>query len=637
MPRRLPFAFTVIATIALPIAANTLIFAIVRGVLFDPLPLPQPDRLVRVEQRHASGVFNLPGATFVDVREQAHAFSAIAAFRTSPATISNGLQAIQASATAVTADYTRVLGVRAVAGRLPDAPDFAGSGAPVVFIGTGIWSRLLGADPSAVGRSILVNAAPRTIAGVLNVPSSAPGAADVWIPYGNRAPLFRNRRAQLYTTIGRLEPGVTADAANAELDAIARRIRTAAPEAGTDLSILATPLKERLVAGIRGALTALWAGVALLLLVAGANVANLLSMDGAGRMRELSIRAALGATRARLIRQLALETTILAIAGGALGAALGAFAISAVKPLLPGSLPRVGDISPSPGIIAYGIVMSVVVVISFGIWPAIAASRRDAAAVLRTREGVGTSRLRDIFVAAQVAMTIALLAGAAVLGRSFAAAGRVPLGFDPDRLVAADVSLPGARYAGAEAHALFYDRVLERLGPSADLAHVAVTGALPLSPTAATTMIAQDGREEGNGNADVVTATPELFVALRVPLLHGRAFAATDSRGAQPVAIVNETAARQLWRPGIDPIGRALEMREWGAPYTATVIGIVGDVRQNGPDQPVDPIVYYPLAQFPETTLTETIVAVSSAPLPRVVDRIRSAVAAVDADQPIAR
>jgi putative ABC transport system permease protein len=234
-------------------------------------------------------------------------------------------------------------------------------------------------------------------------------------------------------------------------------------------------------------------------------------------------------------------------------------------------------------------------------------------------------------------MTIALLAGAAVLGRSFAAAGRVPLGFDPDRFVAADVSLPGARYAGAEAHALFYDRVLERLAPSPDLAHVAVTGALPLSPTAATTMIAQDGRDDGNGNADVVTATPDLFVALRIPLLRGRVFTATDSRGAQPVAIVNETAARQLWRAGIDPIGRSVEMRDWGAPYVATVIGIVGDVRQNGPDQPVDPIAYYPLAQFPETPLTETIVAVSAASLPRVVDLIRRAVAAVDPDQPIAR
>jgi putative ABC transport system permease protein len=637
MRRRFPFAFTVIGTIALPVAANTLIFAIVRGVLLDPLPLPQSDRLVRVEQRHASGVFNLTGATFVDVREQAHAFSAIAAFRTSPATISNGVQAIQASATAATADYTSVLGVRAVAGRLPDAPDFAGNGAPIVFISTGIWSWLLGADPSAVGRTILVNAAPRTIAGVLNVPSSAPGAADVWIPYGTAAPLFRNRRAQLYTTIARLEPGLTADTANAELDAIARRIRTAAPEGGTDFSIGATPLKERLVAGIRGALTALWTGVALLLLVAGANVANLLSMDGARRMRELSIRAALGATRARLIRQLALETMALALAGAAVGTALGAFTIDAIKPLLPGSLPRVGDIAPSPGVIAYGIIVSVLVVIAFGLWPAIAASRRDAAAVLRTREGIGTSRLRDIFVAAQVAMTIALLAGAAVLGRSFAAAGRVPLGFDPDRLIAADVSLPGARYAGAQAHALFYDRVLERLVPSPDLGHVGVTGALPLSPTAATTMIAQDGREDGNDSADVVTATPDLFAALHIPLVRGRIFAATDSRGAQPVVVVNETAARQFWRPGIDPLGRAVEMRDWGAPYAATVIGIVGDVRQNGPDQPVDPIVYYPLAQFPETTLTETIVAVSAAPLPRVVDRIRSAVAAVDSDQPIAR
>jgi predicted permease len=199
------------------------------------------------------------------------------------------------------------------------------------------------------------------------------------------------------------------------------------------------------------------------------------------------------------------------------------------------------------------------------------------------------------------------------------------------------VSLPSGRYPTAESHALFYDRVLEHLAGSSDLTHVAVTGALPLSPTAATTMVAQDGRDTGDADADVVTVTPGLFAALQIPLVRGRVFDATDRRGTQPVIVVNAMAARRLWASGVDPIGRAIEMRDWGAPYIATVVGIVGDVRQNGPDQAIEPIVYYPLAQFPETTLSETIVAVTTAPLPRGVDRIRRAVAAVDADQPIAR
>jgi predicted permease len=635
-PRRL-FTLVVIATIALPIAANTVVYAVVRAILLDPLPLPQSEALVRIEQLRTTGTYNLSGATFADVRARSRSFAAVAAFRTSPATISNGTQAIQATATSVTSDYALALGIRPVAGRLPDERDFAGSGAPVVFVSLALWSRLFGSDSSAIGRSILVNAVPKTIAGVLDVPLSAPGAADVWLPYSDTAPLFRNRRAQLYTTIARLVPDVTAAAANAELDSIARQIRTDAPDAGADLSLTVTPLKARIGAAVRRSLLALWMAVALLLLIAAANVANLMSMERAGRARELSIRAALGASRGRLVRHLAAEAALLALAGGAAGTVLGAVGVDAIKPLLPAMLPRTSEIVADARLIAYGLALSVAAVMTFGIWPAIAASGRDATAILRTRDGGETSRLRDVFVAAQVAMTLALLAGAAVLGRSFAAAARVPLGVDPDRIITADVSLPGGRYGTADAHARFYASVLEQLARSSDLTHVAVTGALPLSPTAATTMVAQDGREDGGGDADVVTASPALPATLHIPLVRGRLFIAGDRRASQPVAIVNETAARRLWSPGVDPIGRTIQMRDWGAPYTATVVGIVGDVRQNGPDQPVDPIVYYPLAQFPETTISETIVAVSSAPLPRVVEQIRNAVARVDADQPIAR
>ena len=629
------FALTVVSTIALPIAANTLVYAIVSAVLLRPLPLPQPDELVRIEQFHKTGFSNLTGATFADIRAQSRSFAAIAAFRTSPATLSTGGQALQGTVTSGTADFMRVLGTHPVSGRLPDESDFAGSGAPVAFVSSALWIRLLGGEPSAVGRSILVNAVPRTIAGVLDVPPSAPGAADVWLPYGDAAPMFRNRRAQLYTTIGRLRPGVSASAATAELGSIAERIR-ATPDAAPDLSLTATPLKQRMVASVRAMLSALWAAVALLLLIAAANVANLLSMEGAGRARELSIRAALGARRSRLIGQLAAETGLLALVGGSAGAALGAFAVDAVKPLLPATLPRAAEIAESHGLLAYGVALSVAVVMTFGIWPAIAASRRDAASVLRTRNGGGSSRLRDVFVAAQVAMTLALLPGAALLGRSFSAAARVHLGFVPGHVVTADVSLPGGRYGTAEAHQQFITSVLERLTTSPYLTHVAVTGALPLTPTAATTMIPQNGRETG-GSPDVVTVTPELFTALRIPVVRGRLFTAQDRQGAQPVAIINETAARLLWPPEVDPIGRAMEMREWGPPYTAMVIGIVGDVRQNGPDQPVDAIVYYPFAQFPQTTLTQTIVAASTAPLARAAEEIKRAVAEVDRDQPIAR
>ena len=637
MSRQRLFTLIVIATIAVPIAANTLVYAVVRAVLLDPLPLPQPDALVRIEQLHTTGTYNLTAATFVDVRARSRSLSVAAACRTSPATLSTGAQAMQAMATSMTSDYAHVLGIRPLAGRLPAEQDFAGTGAPVVFLSAALWSRLFGSDPSAIGRSLLVNAVPRTIAGALDVPASAPGAADVWLPYGSSAPMFRNRRAQLYTTIARLQPNVTVTAANAELNAIARRIRSEAPDAGADLAFIVTSLKARMAAPVRGALIALWAAVGLLLLIAAANVANLLSMERAGRARELSIRAALGASRGRLVRQLAGETAVLAFAGGAVGAVLGAAGVRAIAPLLPVTLPRTSEMTADPRLIVYGLALSVTTIMTFGIWPAIAASRRDATATLRARDAGETSRLRDVFVAAQVAMTLALLAGAALLGRSFSAAARVPLGFDPDRVVTADVSLPGGRYPTADAHTRFHEAILEQLARARDLAHVGVTGALPLSPTAATTMMAQDGRPDGAGDADVVTASPAMFAALRIPLVRGRLFNDGDRRGAQPVAVVNESAARRLWTVEIDPVGRTIEMRDWGAPYAATVIGVVGDVHQSGPDEAADPIVYYPFAQFPETTLSETIVAVTSAPIGQAMDEIRSAIARVDRDQPVGR
>ena len=637
LARRRAFAATAIATIALAIGANTLMLALIRGILLKPLPLPEPAAVVRIEQVHQNGPSNLTGATFRDVKVRAAAFASVAAFRVSPATLSAEREAVQATATTMTAGYFTVLGVTPRAGRLPAAEDFVSGGAPVVFIDSVAWRRFFNASPSAIGGTLLVNAVPRTVAGVLDVPPSIPGAADVWLPHPDDAPLLSNRRARLYTVIGRLRPGVSVAAASSELEIIARQIRHEAPEAGLDLSLRATSLAQRIVQPIRSALVVLWAAVGVLLLIAFANVSNLLLMQGSIRARELSLRTALGASRATLVRQLTLESALLGIAGGVAGAAIGAWGVAVLRAVLPPSLPRVTEVHPDATVVLCGVALSSVAAVLFGLVPAMRASRRDASASLRTRQGEQAgSRLRDIFVAAQVALTLVLLFGAGLLGRSLLAVTRVPLGFDPVDVTTADLSLPAARYDDADAHARFYERLVEQIAALPGVEAVGVTGALPLSPTAATTMMPQDGRDDQQAVADVITASPGLFTALRIPLVRGRSIGNLDRRGAQPVALVNATAARQLWPSGIDPIGRTIEMRDWGSPYVARVIGIVGDVRQAGPDQPSAPAVYYPVAQFPETTLTQTVVVRSRAPLERVVGGIREAVARIDTAQPIA-
>jgi len=636
--QRPAFAATAVATIALAIAANTLMFGIVRAVLLDPLPVPAPGRLVRVEQVHRTGVTNVTGATFVDLRARARTFSALAAFRVSPATFSDrDAPPIQATATTMTPGYFEVMALKPIAGRAPSADDFKAGAEPAVFISAALWRRVFDGRPTALGRTVLINASARTIAGVMDVPASMPGASDLWLPYADTAELLRNRRARLFTVIGRLDAETSADIASAELEAIARQVRTEAPEAGADLSLRATPLAARLAQPVRSSLLLLWSAVGLLLLIALANVANLLLMQGSVRARELSLRTALGASRGRLVRQLAVESGLLGAAGGALGAALGTWGAALSRSLLPASLPRVSEIRADAALVLLAVGLSVVATILFGLLPALHAARRDPAAALRARDAGGSgSRVRNALIAAEVALTLVLLFGAGLLGRSMLRAVHAPLGFDPRDVVTADLSLPAARYDGAAAHARFYAQAIEHLRAIPGVTAAGVTGALPLSPTAATTMIPQDGRADQQAAADVIAMTPGALDALRIPVLKGRLITDRDGAGAAPVVLVNETAARQFWPAGIDPIGRTIDMRDWGAPYPATVVGIVGDVRQAAPDQPPAPAVFYPLAQFPETTLTQTVVVRTAAPIERIIPQVRAAIARVDADQPIA-
>jgi putative ABC transport system permease protein len=304
--------------------------------------------------------------------------------------------------------------------------------------------------------------------------------------------------------------------------------------------------------------------------------------------------------------------------------------------VLPPSLPRVSDVHVDAALIVSGIVLAVVATLAFGIVPAARASQRDAAAALRNREASGSgSRVRDLLVAGEVALTLVLLFGAGLLGRSLWAAAHTPMGFDADHVVTIDLSLPGARYDDTAAHARFYGAVIDRLASMPGVDSVGVTGALPLTPTAATTMVAQEGPDDQQPVVDVVTATPGFFSAFRLRLVRGRMFTTDDRAGAPAVAVINETAARTMWPAGTDPIGRTLEMRDWGSPYRATVAGVIGDVKQAGADRSTRAAVYYPLVQFPQTTLTQTIVVRSSAATADTIAAVRAAVREIDPQQPL--
>lgn len=634
--RRPGFGLTITATIALAIAGNTVMVGLVGGILLSPLPLPGSEQLVRIEQVHATGASNVTGATFVDVRARTRSLSAVAAIRVSPATFSANGQALQIAAATVTADYFPLLRLPPAAGRLPAATDFTAGAEPVVFLSRSLFQRVFNGERQTIGQRVLVNAAPRTVAGVIEVPSSTPGAADVWLAQPDASSALANRRARLFTVIGRLDAGVTTSTASAELAAVAANIAREAPQAGADMSLRATPLRDRIVQPVRGSLLLLWAAVGVLTLIAFSNVANLLLMEGSIRERELAVRAAIGAPRAALIRQLAIEAAVAGAIGGVAGTAFGAAGLLAFRASLPASLPRVSDVHVEPWLIAASVAFAIGASVAFGLVPAFRASRRDAASALRARETTSAgSRLRDGLVAAEVGLTLVLLFGATLLGRSLLAAARVPMGFDPAGIAAVDVSLPSARYDDSAAHERFYSAVLERLLPLDGVESAAVTGALPLSPTAATTMVAQDGPDDQQPVPDIITATPGFFSTMNIPLRRGRGFTAADRTGAGPVALVNEAAARTMWPAGVDPIGRSIEMRDWGEPYKATVVGIVADVHQAGGDRDARAAVYYPLAQFPHGTLTQSIVVRPRAGWAGATAAIRDAVRAIDPNQPL--
>jgi len=634
--RRPAFAVTITATIALAVAGNTLMFGLINGILLAPLPLRDSGQLVRIEQVHATGVSNVTGATFVDLRGRTRSLSGVAAIRTNPATFSTQGQALQIAASTVTADYFQLLGVTPLAGRLPNRSDFSAGADPAVFLSRTMFQRVFSSDARGIGERVLVNGAPRTVTGVIDLPSSTPGAADVWLPQPDSASALSNRRARLFTVIGRLRDGVTSAGASAELASVAGNIVRDAPLAGADMTLRATPLRDRIVQPVRASLLLLWAAVGVLTLIAFSNVANLLLMEGSVRERELAVRAAIGAPRTALIRQLAIEAAVAGAIGGVTGSAFGAAGLLLFRGSLPASLPRVSDVHIEFWLIPASIAFSIAATVAFGLVPAFRASRRDAASALRARETTPSgSRLRNSLVTAEIALTLVLLFGAALLGRSLLAASRVPMGFDPSGIAAVDVSLPAARYDDSAAQARFYSTVLEHLSSVEGVDSTGVTGALPLSPTAATTMVAQDGPDDQQPVPDIITATPGFFSTMRIPLRRGRGFNAADRAGAPAVALINETAARTMWPAGVEPIGRSIDMRDWGEPYRAMVIGIVGDVHQAGGDRETRTAVYYPLAQFPHGTLTQSIVVRPRAGWTGATGAIRDAVRITDPNQPL--
>jgi predicted permease len=634
--RRPGFALGAAATLSLGIAATTAMFTVVDAVLLRPLPLPEPDRIVRLEERHPAGRLNLTGATFRDVRTRARSLAHAAVFRTYPFNLAGQGPAEPVTAARVSPGFFAVIGGRPLRGRLFAPDEFLLGGDRVAVVGEGLWRRWFGADEAAIGRRVRLDGEMHVVVGVLPDRLRFPGEAQVWLPLGADRTLPWNRRSHLFNTLGRLGPGVSLDEARSELTALAAQIQAEEGDEDERLGgLLATPLQERLTEGVRPALLALMGAVGLLLLVSWVNVASLLLARGAQRSRDVAIRRALGAGRRLIVRQLLTESVLLALLGALPGVALAAAGTRALHVFLPEGMPRTQGVGVDTTALSFALVLSLASAVAFGLWPAVQIARIDLRPALAP--GVagtqGRGRLRGALVVSEVALLTVLLGGAGLLTRTFLALRSVPLGLSAEGVLTFYVSPAGDAYRSAAGIAAFVDEALGRLRglPGAD--GVVAATALPTRPLPWTSF-RLEGPSGGEPGADVLAVSPGYFRLLGIPLLAGRPFEEADGLGAPVAVVLSRLAAETFW-PGRSPLGRRVTLLHWDEPLEAHVVGVVGEVRHRGPGEESRPTVYFSHRQFADRVLGWYFLVRAAGDPTRLAGPARERIHGIDPDQPL--
>ncbi len=609
--RRPAFAAAVVATLAVAIGANTAMFTVVHAVLLSRLPVADADRLVVLHSREPGSdrqPFSI--ADFLDLKATVRTLDALAAWAGGSANLTGVEEPVALRAQWTSSGFFRLLGVRAALGRTP-LPEEERPGAPrVLMLGHALWTSRFGGDPAVLGRVVTINGEPFTVIGVLprEFPFLAAGA-ELAAPVAYEAdPRRASRASGFLRLIGRLRPGATLGKATEDLNALAAGLKAEHPDANANREgIRVSPLAEQVVGGYRRVLLVLQASVGVVLLIACANLANLLLSRILARRGELALRSALGARRSDLVRRLLAEATVLALAGGALGLLLARAGIRALLALGPATLPRAAEIGLDLPVLAFNLALSLAAGIAIGLVPALQGSGRGFAEGLQGagRGGSGgrrNGRARAALVAAEVGLSLVLLVGAGLLLRTLHRLQSADPGFEPRNLLAVQLSLPKSRYGTPEAIHLYSERVTERLAGLPGVTRAAAASLNPLTNWRANISFLIDGSAEVDRTkaplANYRAAGPGYFRTLGVPLRAGREFDARDSARGVPVALVSETLARQRF-PGASPIGARLKIDDTEAWRTVEIVGVVGDVKHTGLDAEGTADVYVPFAQTP--------------------------------------
>jgi putative ABC transport system permease protein len=639
------FTAIAIATMALGIAVNTAIFSVVNAVLLRPLPFRDEARVVRVWTTNARGERgNHSAGDFLDLKQRNRTLQALAGYRGELAAASaRPGETVQLGLDTVTAEFFDVLGTPPAVGRTFTGATALG-GERQVVIADQAWERLFSRDPAAIGQRIRINGEPCTVVAIMPKRFEWVDGAALWLLAEKPVPPspldvteadpLSNRDSHYFEAVGLVKPGVTLAQAQQDLHAVATVIQHEHPDSG-GRDIRLVPLREDLVGDVRQALLVLQGAVGLVLLIACANVSSLLIARATGRRRELTIRTALGASRAALVAQLLTESAVLGVTGGAAGLVGSIWLVDVLVRVMPEGLPRARGIGVDLTVMLASLTAALLTSLIFGVLPALQASRVDSAQVLKQSGDRGSSRTRGraVLVVGEIALTLVLLAGAGVLGNSFLRLQRVDSGFAVDHATVAELMLPQTRYPTGAAQSQLNRRLLEGLTARSDLQAVAVGFPSPFHGSNASGSFMLEGEDaHGRGerpHANLAAISGGYFAAMGVARIAGRTFDDRDRDEAPPVAIVNVTLARRYW-PGENPIGKRIRFDDDPKTPWTTVVGLVADTRQLGLKDAAPALLYVPYEQF---SLPFTTVTVRCAlPFATVVALLKAQLTSVDPD-----
>ncbi len=637
-------AFTAVAllTLVLGIGTNTAIFSVIKAVLLNQLPYADPSRLVVVSERNPDGSTDLVAPlTFVDWKMQSRSIAELAAFRQLRYAFAGGGEPLDVPSVRATPNLFALLRANASLGRVFIEEESQPGHDRVALISRAFWERHFGASPSVVGRTIQLDALPYTVVGVMPAAFDFPpnGHVDIWTPlaFDPNDAHGRSRKARSLNVVGRLGDGASLLQAQQQMSVIASRLAATYPDSNAGWSARVASAHDELVTTVRPALTLISAAVGFLLLIVCANMANLILARLSTRRTEIAMRAALGATRLQLVRQVLAESVLLSLGGGALGLLVAWTTVRFVRALPEGSLPRMQEIAIDGGVLLFALLASILVAVVVAVVPALAAAKaglRDTMHAFAGSTSRSGSRMLGGLVVAEVALALLLLVSAGLMTRSFARLMQVSPGFEPANLLAVQVYLPQAKYTGAVDRIRFYAESLRRIRDLPGVQSVAAVSALPMYPVGIDFALpfTIDGKPApANGEeprADIRIATPRYFETMKMPLVRGRFLDDRDRAGAPGAMVINETMARRYFA-GEDPIGRVVR-NPHGA---AEVVGIVGDVKHYGLDRAPRAELFMPAWQQPLNGMA-LVVRTASDPKP-FTDSIRRAIQTVDAEQPI--